>query len=191
MPQVVKIGCPRCGAVLSVKHVDGIESKHVTCPICKNKDLFSNFRRIEENPGEGNTQLPEQFTKPIDGTLTIGELIIQGKRYPLHIGRNIIGRQATGNTADVQIPADIATKRMSRQHAVIDVKQLQSGYYQHQLSLYKEQVNPTYLGIDRLNYGDTFILLNGNIIKLPDCELQFVVEAPDAIRYDGPNIQYK
>ncbi|MDE6309913.1 MAG: hypothetical protein K2L81_06950, partial [Muribaculaceae bacterium] len=145
MAEVVKIGCTKCGAVLSVQYAPGIESKNVTCPICKNKGPFSSFRRIEDKPDDSNTQIPDTLTKKMNAGAAIGTLIINGQRYPLHAGRNVIGRQASGNTADIQIPANIATKRMSRQHVVIDVKQLDPSSYQHQISLYKPEVNTTYL----------------------------------------------
>lgn len=187
MSQVIKIGCPKCGAVLSVQNMPGIETKHVTCPICKNKGLFTTFRRIEEKDNE--TQIPDKLTSTPDGMASIGVLMIGGKEFTLHAGRNEIGRAAAGNTADVQIPATLTSKRMSRQHIVIDVKQLASGYYQHQISLYKPEVNSTFLNNDKLAYGDTFVLLPGNIIKLPDCDVLFTESNKEATRLDDAGTQ--
>lgn len=171
MSQVIKIGCPKCGAVLSVQDMPGIEAKHVTCPICKSKGLFTSFRRIEDKDNE--TQIPDTLSSKPDGMAGIGVLLVGDKEFPLRSGRNEIGRAAAGNTANVQIPAHLTSKRMSRQHIVIEVKQLPSGYYQHQISLYKPEVNSTYLNNEKLAYGDTFVLLPGSIIKLPDCEVRF------------------
>lgn len=185
MAEVVKIGCTKCGAVLSVQYTPGIESKNVTCPICKNKGPFSSFRRIDDKPDDGNTQLPDTFTKNPDCAPAIGTLVINGKRYPLHLGRNVIGRQASGNNADIQIPTDVATKRMSRQHVVVDVKQLSEGCYQHQISLYKPEVNSTYLNNAKISYGDTLLLLNNFTIKFPDCDVKFVIDSPEQTCYDG------
>ncbi len=191
MAEVVKIGCTKCGAVLSVQYAPGIESKNVTCPICKNKGAFSTFRRIEDpTSDDGHTQIPDTLTKNPEGASTIGTLIINGVKYPLHIGRNVIGRQASGNNADIQIPTSVATKRMSRQHVVIDVKQLAGSCYQHQLSLYKPEVNTTYLNNDKINYGDTLLLINNFTIKLPDCDAKFVIESPDQTYLDDKGTQY-
>ena len=57
MNEILKIGCPICGSVLSVKNQPGIESKSVTCPICKNKSLFSAFKKIVSK--EEKTEYPD------------------------------------------------------------------------------------------------------------------------------------
>lgn len=185
MAEVVKIGCTKCGAVLSVQYTQGIESKNVTCPICKNKGPFSSFRRIDDKPDDGNTQIPDTLTKNSDSAQAIGTLLIDGQKYPLKLGRNVIGRKASGNNADIQIPANVSTKRMSRQHVVIDVKQLGEGCYQHQISLYKPEVNSTYLNNDKINYGDTLLLLNNFTIKFPDCDAKFTIESPEQTCIDN------
>ena len=49
MDEIIQIKCPFDGAVLSVKNQPGIESKNVTCPICKHKYPFTQFKRVTSN----------------------------------------------------------------------------------------------------------------------------------------------
>ncbi len=48
MDNLIKIKCPWCSAVLTVKDFEGIESKSVTCPVCKQKSPFTKFKKITD-----------------------------------------------------------------------------------------------------------------------------------------------
>lgn len=197
MEEIIQIKCPFDGAVLSVKNQAGIESKNVTCPICKHKYPFTQFKRIipaiYNDEEETDTAYPgsEERTKYAYGedtteatqtakslNLTIGKVYLTGTNvsFQLKPGRNIIGRRASKSEAEFQI--DTGEKRsMSREHIVIEVKRIQSKGFVHYLSLYKEKVNNTYIGNQPLIYGDCIVLNHGDIIKLPDATLKF--EIPD------------
>ncbi len=191
MNNILKIGCPVCGSVLSVQNQPGIESKSVTCPVCKNKSPFSAFRRIASNTGnaskEETTQYPnsksgyakEETETDIDKgpNYTLGKLAIPalGLSFQLKPGKNIIGRKASASSATCQIPCE--TKRMSREHLVIEIKKIPGKGFVHCASLYKEKVNPTFIGQNKLEYGDCVILHHRDLIRLPDVEARF--EIPD------------
>ncbi|MCM1111335.1 MAG: FHA domain-containing protein [Clostridium sp.] len=198
MDKIIQIKCPFCTAVLSVKYQAGIESKRVTCPICKHTYPFTEYRQVTpksanedpptDYPGQkGEASGQEERTRYNDDELTdlgnrpnytLGEIRItnSGVRFRLKPGRNVIGRKAQQSGADCQI--DTGDKRsMSREHIVIEVKKEPSKGYVHYISLYKEKVNKTFIGSEPLLYGDNIILKDGDMIKLPDATLRF--EIPD------------
>lgn len=171
MADTIKIGCPQCGSVLLVNPVPGIETKTVTCPICKTKNTFTAYRKIidQEDPTLINS-----------GTnYTIGTLQdpATGRTYQLRPGRNVIGRQAPTSKADIQLPCQ--TKRMSREHIVIDVKKIPGTGYRHCAALYKEHVNQTAVNRATLEYGDSIVLNTHDTIHLPDYDLTFHIPDED------------
>lgn len=175
MEEIVKIKCPNCAAVLSVRYQNGIESKSVVCPICKQRSPYAAFQCLTPAVAAGE---PEPTCLP-DMNCAIGELrdFSTGRCYALSEGRNVIGRQASASTADVQISTG-NSMRMSREHLVIDVKKHPVKGYVHVLSLYKEKVNPTSVNGQPLEYNDSVVLSSGSVIDLPDVRLIF--DLPDA-----------
>lgn len=190
MEDIIKIKCPYCGAVLSVKNQAGIESKSVTCPICKQKSPFNDFRKVVDKVNDERTQYPREDEKtsyqtsdPPTATgqglnFTLGRLASASLKRPFQLkpGKNIIGRQASKSIADCQIPTD-PSKRMSREHLIIDVKKVPGKGFVHYASLYKEKENKTFINKVELEYGDCMVLNHGDIIKLPDADVKF--EIPD------------
>lgn len=197
MNNVIKIKCPYCSSVLSVKCVPGMESKSVTCPICKKKTPFLNYRKVVEYGVDEPTQYPDDYgtsqnqndEKTVfqesseSGTqlnssynLTLGRLKVlpSGVSFQLRPGRNVVGRKATQSTADFQIPIE-GSKRLSREHLVIEVKKMPGKGFVHYASLYKERSNNTFIGNEQLEYGDCVVLNTGDIIKLPDVNVKFEI----------------
>lgn len=180
---IIKIKCPFDGAVLSVRNQPGIESKSVTCPVCKNKFPFRQFKRIEvpAPSDEGDTQYSGAATG--ENTI-IGQVRLQGPGmvYKLKPGRNVIGRAASKSSADFAINTG-ESRSMSREHIVIEVKSMPGKGLVHFISLAKERVNATFVGDEELLFGDCLILNDGDIIRLPDAELRFSLPDPDATEY--------
>lgn len=193
MDDIIQIKCPFDGAVLSVRNMPGIESKNVTCPICKHKFPFTQFRRVSPVPGneeDPQTEYPFQRdniansdterTTAIAGApnFSLGRLLIPGSGiyFQLKPGRNVVGRKGQKSMADFQI--DTPDKRnMSREHLIIEVKKIPVKGFVHYASLFKEKVNKTFIGSEQLLFGDCIVLNNGDLIKLPDAILKF--EIPD------------
>lgn len=189
MDEIIQIKCPFDGAVLTVKNQPGIETKNVTCPICKHKYPFTQFKRVIATPGndDPDTEYPGQYpgerTRYSEDTevndnpnFNIGMLVHEGpgKRFRLKPGRNVIGRKAQKSQADIQI--DTADKRaMSREHIVIEIKNEAKQGFVHYISLAKEKVNKTFVGGEQMYFGDCLILSDGVEIKLPDATLRFVI----------------
>lgn len=186
MADIVKIKCPKCGAVMNVKRVPGIECKSVKCPSCKEVNPFVKFRILNSNSGIGQSgnEEPthygdEEPTMPqLNYNFTIGILRLpDGKEFELKNGANIIGRAAASSKATIQLPTDPTHKRLSREHIVIDVVKDPNQGYVHYASLYKKEVNTTKVNDAILEYGDKIKLLDGDKLYLPDMILTF--ELPD------------
>ena len=185
MEDTVKIKCPFCGCILIVKNQPDIESKFVTCPNCKRKSAFANYKKVLAS-SEDCTIYPQQnedfkskscseHTQFCSGeNLVVGSVIVNGKSVRLKAGKNIIGRKAVQSSATIQIPND--SKRMSREHLMIEVRRVPGKGFVHYASLCKERTNATFIGNDRLEYGDCVILRDGDVIKLPDASLRFEMD---------------
>lgn len=206
MDDVIQIKCPFDGAVLTVRNQPGIESKNVTCPICRNKYPFTQFRRVSPvaDGGDAPTGYPQSYRQEEEHTsyaagpvnqektrvasmnLTIGKLTVRdtGITFRLKAGRNVIGRRSPRSEADFQI--DTGERRaMSRDHLVIEVRNVPGRGFVHYLSLFKEKVNNTFIGKEKLEYGDTVVLNQGDIIRLPDADLTFEIDDPESTEFES------
>lgn len=195
MNEIIQIKCPFCGAVLSVKNQPGMESKSVTCPVCKHKYLFTEFKRVSgggssddddtDYPGgnggdDDNTRYDDddKTSGLLNPNLVLGKLVVvgTGTSFQLRPGRNVIGRKAQKSAANFQL-ATGESRAMSREHIVVEAKRVPGKGFVHYLSLFKEKVNDTFHGNEQLLFGDCIVLKHGDIIKLPDAKLRF--EIPD------------
>lgn len=193
MADTIQIKCPFCGAVLTVRPQPGMENKNVTCPVCKQKNTFRAFQQVITNSNEykSETLYPNRKGKDIPNypadegkteiggmNFTIGRISIPGTGilYQLKPGRNVIGRKASKSEADFGIDTG-ANRSMSREHIVIDVKKVPGKGFVHYVSLFKEKVNPTFVGNVQLQFGDTIVLNDSDTIRLPDAKVRF--EIPD------------
>lgn len=188
MENTIKIKCPYCSSTLSVKNIPGIESKSVTCPICKQKTPFLNYKRVLDRDDDATqysndnekteyrdfTESPTEINNSFN--LTLGRLrqLPSGPSFLLRTGKNVIGRKATQSVADFQIPTN-DSKRLSREHLIIEVKKVPGKGFVHYASLYKQKSNKTFIGNNLLEHGDCVVLNSGDIIKLPDANLKFEI----------------
>lgn len=197
MDEIIQIKCPFDGAVLSVKNQPGIESKNVTCPVCRHRFPFTEFRRVARGCADTDpeTEYPDREkragcacddrnnddTERLRENFTLGTLKLVGASasFRLKPGRNVIGRKGLKSTADFQIDTG-GNRSMSREHIVVEVKKVPGRGFVHYLSLYKEKVNRTCLGAEPLAYGECVVLNHGDIIRLPDADLKFEIPDDDA-----------
>lgn len=174
MDDIRKIVCPTCKCVLSVKYVEGIETKNVTCPKCGAKHKYSEYQPYVAKQKTNNAQVMTDETElgSINTKATIGSLILPGGSEPakLKVGRNIIGRASSTSTATVQVN-DI-TKTMSRNHYYIDVLVF-GNTVRHLLSVVPEAKNGTSLNGVKLENTDKLVLNDGDIIRSGQVEVKF------------------
>ena len=183
------IRCPFCSAGLKFTPKPGAEPKNLKCPNCHQLQPFSAYKAYSPNAapkpgyptgGDTDTQLPG-FGAMAGSVQRIGriKLLDGNKLFQLRIGRNVIGRKAASSQADIQIDTGEG-RGMSREHIVILVDTSMGAGYAHKLSLFKKQVNDTFVDGQKLFYGDTLLLKHGMTIKLPDAVLMFDMPDSDA-----------
>lgn len=191
MDQFIQIKCPFCGAVLKVKQQAGLEKASITCPVCKKKSPFSDYENVINKDSE-ETELPRGAKPKQDGedptlygasvNTAIGCLVEKsGKRWALHLGVNTVGRKLQSNPQQVEIPISDYTgeRKMSRNHAKIEVIRLANGSAKHVLYNWQNK-NQTYVGGDPIESGDRIVLNNGMVIKFANIDVRFVIEDSEA-----------
>ena len=177
---IVKIKCPNCGGILSVKLKTQNQEVNIPCPICKITSPLKFYVQVTNQLQCSNKDDETQIGLHVVNYV-VGQLKIQGTEMSpsqLKMGRNVIGREAKSSTADIQIPQQSTGRsRMSREHLIIDVDKVVGKGIVHHLSLYKAGVNDTFLNNEKLEAPDRFILKDGDVIDLPEAKLVF--EIPD------------
>jgi len=173
--ETCKIGCPVCGAVLKVATTVGVEEKNVSCPVCHTSSPYKNFKPIIDKAEQTllGGAAEKTFAEAI-GCLVAPSL---GQTFPLKAGRNIVGRQSAQSLATIQLPFPPSHHRTSREHLVFDVKHVEGRGMVHYASLFKPDTNATFIGEAKLHYGDSVILNDEDIIRLPDMELRFEIHS--------------
>lgn len=197
MDEIIKIKCPNCGAVLAVKMQSGIENKKVTCPVCNESALFKDYKKVTPKINSDDTQYPGSSEESTDykedtelggiksNNITGHLKAISGTTgvFQVNLGRNVIGRKASSSKANIKIPVSSEKNRLSREHIVIDVKNVPGKGLVHYLSLYKERLNDTFLNKVKIEYGDCLVLNHGDVLELPDVRLRFEIPDEDMTEY--------
>lgn len=93
-----------------------------------------------------------------------GGLEFAGAFFPLARGRNVVGRKASTSTASLQLPDE--SRYMSREHFVVEVSVASSGRLRHELTLYKDNVQPTWVNSMPLMHGERVELHHGDKIMV-------------------------
>ena len=42
--ELLRIKCPNCGAVLTIKKIAGLETKSIPCPVCKKASKYIDYK---------------------------------------------------------------------------------------------------------------------------------------------------
>lgn len=185
--EFLRIKCPNCGAVLTLKNMIGLENKSIPCPICKKVSRYVDYKKPTQQASQYDT----------DNTTTIGDATQLGDKlhnnlspksigklkkpktnelYPLSLGKNTIGRKAQSSHATIQINTD--DHYMSRIHSVIEVCKKQNGDYIHCLSNAQNK-NTTYVNSLKIEKDDRIVLHEGDTLKMANTMLQFVFDSED------------
>jgi hypothetical protein len=177
--QEVKIKCPHCQTLLSVKNVAGGAEATVTCPSCQTA-----LRVKFGNRQQASAPAPEPPHRPADdeGETVIGSgnvskarffLKVAGQTYQLTDGVNTIGRQASSSGATIQIAT--TDHKMSRHHAEIEVLRYPGGITRVKIKNWQNKNNTWVNGVE-LHDDETLILKNGCRLRMGDTDMIFVAE---------------
>ncbi len=186
-PEFVRVKCPNCGAVLTIKNMIGLENKSIPCPVCKKTSRYVDYKKPNQQTSQYDTDIT---TITGDGTQlgnnshnnlihkSIGKLKKPGTNglYSLSPGKNTIGRKAQSSNATIQIDTD--DHYMSRIHSVIEVCKKQNGDYIHCLSNAQNK-NATYVNSLKIEKDDRVVLHGGDTLKMANTVLQFVFDSED------------
>lgn len=182
MMKVLRIQCPKCGVILSLKDMPGLISKMLKCPRCftvnKVADYYVPQEILRNITEEGQTKYERDlqqdgktlYCKQIKNDDKPGVLydMVTGQRYPLLEGHNIVGRQSFSLTANIQI---LTTDRhISRQHLYIDVGKTKTGHY-YLISNAKDLVK-TFVNGQQIGYTDQIQITDGDIIQIGEVKLK-------------------
>ena len=191
--QEKRVKCTNCGVILDVRNSKGEAVKIITCPECKSQ-LKVNFppeavqepleaKTVLANPSSGETttvlgaglsQSGDTQYVPKPNIQKQYYLFLNGKRYPLSAGRNVVGRKASSSDAQVQI--ETSDLYMSRRHICIEVIRLTDGSTKVFVSNDKNK-NSTYVNGCKLNTGDRVVLTNGTQIKMGETIVTYQEES--------------
>lgn len=195
----ITIKCPYCAAILSVVDQPNLDNKLMKCPVCTKTSPFRSYIRIENRDSEQTqyksdetqygekTEYNEKTSVRESNDLILGELQVVNSDTPnfrLKMGKNIIGRKADSSKADFQIPVKVTPSHISREHLIIDVNRVEGKGFVHAISLYKQQVNDTFVNDEKVFYGESLILHHKDIIKLPDgISINFIISDSEGTDY--------
>lgn len=166
----LKIICPNCRSLLTVEETPGIADKMLSCPVCRFRAKVSVFQQQALGNGKHGGDDDEEPTQVNFGMMdrTIGSIFHGKQEYSLHKGQNTIGRKAKTGHAEVQISND---RYMSRQHAVITIKEGGSGL-EHHLQPTNPK-NPIKVNGKLLQNADIVVLQWGDRLTFGHTELVF------------------
>lgn len=150
------VRCPDCSAVLRFRTAPK-PTAFVTCPVCKNRRPVGEY--INVTAPAPAAEKPASAPKPRPGGLLFG-----GNLYPLAPGRNVIGRKATTSSASLMLPDE--SRYMSREHFTVEVGPEADGGFSHVLTLYKDNVQPTWVNSTPLMHGERVTLRSGDMIMI-------------------------
>lgn len=170
----IKITCPNCRSLLSIEQTPGIGDKMLSCPICRFRAKVSVFQQ----QSLGNIRQSADDDEPTQVNFaamdrTIGSLFLGDKEFSLHKGPNTIGRKAQTGHAEVQLCDSNGEidRYMSRNHAVITIKEGGSGLEHHLQP--SNPKNPIKINGQQLQNADVVVLQWGDRLTFGHTELIF------------------
>lgn len=180
---IKQINCSSCGITLEVPQRNGEPFRVFHCPNCSHQ-LRATFGDPQPDDyaetiygGAKSTNLHEKKTDEASTeylhvkSMQLGSLRCETGVYPLHLGRNLVGRKSKSSNADVQIPVN--DLQMSREHAIIGVTRIADGSIKTLIRNAKEHITTIVDGI-LLESGDEVVLTNGIILMLGQTTMKYI-----------------
>lgn len=154
------ITCRYCKTRFEVLNPDNVEERVVPC---QNPDCRHSYR---VNFVTGDTII----TKSPEADKKNGFILFRGRKFPLHEGQNIVGREADSSEADVQLELDEKYKFVSRSHFSIHLIRLKKGKTKYVISDLREKDKidkvPTLVNDEKLDKVDKIVLSHGDTISI-------------------------
>lgn len=188
---MVKVKCPNCGKLLSVKEVPDLDKKIVRCSICGERRLFSEYRKVEEQASQSSddTEInyPKGKAKGSDDTYVVDSDVTllnnsaylvdmqTKKEYALKDGKNFVGRKANSTPAKVNVRIETTDRGFSRAHLGIEVIKMPDNVRKYKICN-DDNKHFTFVNGDKLEKEDILFLKNNDIIKSSTVELQFLLK---------------
>lgn len=187
---MIKIKCPNCGAILSVKEAPGINDKTVRCPVCGEKQLFSKYKEVKPvfdddtelkkakfNSVKGDDETEINIEEKENTVITSYGYLLDKKthkKYSLKDGVNFVGRKANSTPEKVNVRIETEDMGFSRSHLCVETV-LQAGVRKYKV--YNDACkNSTFLNGEKIDKGDVLFLKENDIIKSSEVELQFLLK---------------
>ena len=168
--ETIRIQCPNCSAILEAKDNPANYEKYVTCPNCKVRNKFKDFKHVIPKEREDDSTRIDEFGEESPGCLLD---MTTRREYPLKEGRNLVGRKPVSSPAKADIPIVTSDQGMSREHLLVDVMRGRDGHYHVYVSNAKNK-NATEVNGEVLEDGDKVGIKHGDIIKLCDTPLKYL-----------------
>lgn len=170
----IRIKCPVCGVILEARDDPANAEKSITCPNCKQKNRFKDFKQIASRPSKADTNAGEtQIERRKDSYP--GCLIDRktSKIYTLTEGSFVVGRRSLHSVSKADIALETDDMGISREHMRVDVMSGRDGRYHVYISNANNQ-NPTYINGELLSGGDKLGLSHGDLISISDTVLVYM-----------------
>lgn len=177
----IRIKCPVCGAILNAKDDPSNVRKSVTCPNCRERRKFTEFKVIvpvDPSPVDAGQEPVADETQVVlrrRPESSPGYLLDKatGQCYPIPAGEHFIGRKTSKSPSKADIAIETTDRGMSRLHLKILCSLAQDGRY-HVSVANAENKNPTLVNGERLVDGDVVGIRHGDVLTLCETRLEFV-----------------
>jgi phage FluMu protein Com len=156
--------CPNCQHVVRIAD-NAAADLMLKCPACGRVNMLQNYQELiavakEVEQSQHKCDLP----KLVD--------VVSARKYPLTVGKAVVGRMRPGSQAQVQVATD--NNYVSRNQFYIEVLNL-NGRYKTCISSHEKASNKTMVGDDVLCHDDVMVLNDGDIINICGFELRYEI----------------
>ena len=182
---IKQIICSSCGITLEVPQRNGEPFRVFHCPNCSHQlratfshpqpDVYAETAYGGSKPTNSHDKKDEEASTEYlhPKSERLGAIRCETETYPLHLGRNLVGRKSKSSNADVQIPVN--DQQMSREHAIISITRIADGSIKALIRNAKEYVTTIADGI-LLEADDVVVLTNGANLMLGQTPMTYIEE---------------
>ena len=160
-----RIRCPKCDNYITFdekEYTDG-QSLVFICDNCK-KQFSIRIGKSKLRATQKEETVDENENNKDCGSVVVIENVFGFKQvYPLHIGKNVIGRRSKGTVVDV--PVETSDPSMDRSHCIINVMQNKQGELKYTLCD-NDSITGTFLMNEILGDKEKVNIEDGAIITL-------------------------